>query len=229
MTPDRAHALTSWLPDRFFVELLGVASRLRVENPADLLLALYSESNLKHGAAYRNANGYPTAVGLNQITRVRSDAMGLTQPKGSDAPRVALLDLSEIDQLPYVEKSFLSTGFHGPYTSAGHVYIANFAPYYLPQAHKPDQILYSDPGIVHANGTINKNHDGVITVREVNEWLRDKDREGSERYQAALERLRAASALDTGTSRGFVTVGTIVAIAATAGVIGGAAWWLTHG
>lgn len=74
----------------------------------DLLVIIYNETaaTMSPGIAFCNSSGYPTAIGLIQFTKRANSTIGV-----DEAGRLALMNLSVIDQLPYVVKFFL--GVHG--------------------------------------------------------------------------------------------------------------------
>lgn len=207
MNNDNAVSATSWLPDDYYVQFALAAEQLRAPRAA-LCLVIYAESGHRHGAVFRDkrlvvdpkfpnkhklykvdprdpTKGYPSAIGLNQITPVRAKAMGM-----SEAERLAMLDLTELEQLPLMVRAFKSTGFRGPYTSAGHLYLANFAPARLPQAGDPRHTVYSkdiDGDSYRWNAPLDLDGDGYIRVGELSAWLELRAREPE--YAAHLFRL----------------------------------------
>lgn len=203
--------LTSWLPDEYYAQFKACAAHLRAPTRA-FCLVIYAESGHRHGAVFRdprvvidpknpskkklyktdprNPNlGYPTAIGLNQITPVRAAAMGLTEEQ-----RLAIRDLSELEQLPLVLKAFYSTGYRDEYTSAGHLYLANFAPAHLRWAADPRHAVYGKDVNVDAyrwNAPLDLDKDGFIRVGELSDWL--ELRAAEKEFEAHMLRLGSVS------------------------------------
>lgn len=213
-----ARTLTHWLDDAYYNELATSAARIRAP-VVPLLLVVYAESGHRARAVFRdkrmvdvvdgNGNpvldpatkkprrklkktdprdpslGYPTAIGLNQITPVRAKAMGM-----SEEQRLAMVDMTEREQLPLLVRAFDSTGYREPYTSAGHLYLCNFAPAHLRHAYNPAHRIFAkdiDQDSYRWNAPLDLNKDGYITVGELSDWLEHRASEAE--YCAHLARL----------------------------------------
>lgn len=183
----RIGAASKWTPDDY--RALAAAAAQIVARPEDLLLVLYSESRLDPHAAARGSDGFPIAVGLNQITGVNAHAMGITE-----AERVSLLNLGVTDQLPYVVRSFrAATGGPHVFGDAGALYQANAAPGTLSQGSGDEVVLYTaakNPTEYNANKGLDRNNDGRITVGDLRSLLAMLAKTSG--YQTALAELAAA-------------------------------------
>lgn len=151
---------------------------------ANLLLVLWSESGLLP-YAQNPRTGYPIAVGLNQITRTNAVPMKITE-----AERVGLLQLSVIEQLPYVVRSFHAASPRRSYADAGAVYQCNAAPGTLRQGSGDSVTLYRqgrDGDAYTKNSGLDVNQDGAITVGDLRAVLRrHATNAGFRRHLAAL-------------------------------------------
>lgn len=182
------YARTAAWTDEDFVELDRMSKRIRAHSP-DLLLVFTSESGLQPTAAYME-DGYPIAVGINQLTEVSNSVTGLTE-----AQRVALTSKSVAEQLPYVEKYFRGTPWFRAgreFASAGQVYAANAAG---SRMMNPDGVLYTpaDGSAWEHNKALDFNGDGKITVDDLGNHLGKKAQQTL--YQSALARLRYATGI----------------------------------
>lgn len=165
--------------------------------PEDLLLtiALETGDTLNPHIAFCNASGYPDAVGLNQITKVASNAMKMTE-----AERLALLDMTPAEQLPYVARYFIMANGGKPFATppnAVKLYQVNLAPSTV-----GGDVLYTQKTFpCHAPGagsdpycnnpSLDYNHDGAITVEDIAEVLAQVSKRPG--YQKALSDLRAGA------------------------------------
>lgn len=208
----RAHELTKWLEPAWFTDLVNVAKAVGMP-PADLLLVFELESNIAPWAAHRDNRrdasgrlvrpdpenpqlGYPTAVGLNQITAVQNPGLGITEYQ-----RRMLLTLDAREQMPWVKRSLLLNSAGTP--SVVHAYVKNFTPAFLDKASDSGFVIAGKEGprkeIYDANGVLDFNRDGRITPWDIQEVLR-KEAENP-RYQAALYRLRMVPGMENAAPR----------------------------
>lgn len=173
--------------DQDLLNFQAMAGRLGMR-AADLLLVLYSESGLKPYAAAKNADGYPVAVGLNQLTSVVNSALGLTEDE-----RIALLDKTVAEQLPYVEKSLrVFNKYKLP--DAGALYALNFAPARLAQGADGNVVLYDsqkDPAAYASNKGVDHGKKGFINIEDMRVALR-RNRNAAD-FQKALARYKAVT------------------------------------
>lgn len=162
-----AAGIDQW-SDQDLLDFQAMANRLGIR-PADLLLVLYSESALKPSSAARNADGYPVAVGLNQITAILNSSLGLTEDD-----RIALLDKTVGEQLPYVEKSLrMFNKYKLP--DAGALYTLNFAPARLARGTDGNVVLYdskADPSAYQSNKNADIGKKGFINIEDMRIALR---------------------------------------------------------
>lgn len=174
-----------------FIALDATAKRLGM-NSADLLLILESESALNPAAAYRDKDGFPVAVGLNQLTRVSNAVTGLTEEQ-----RQALVTQPVSVQIPIVERFFQNiqwTKEHRGYPNATTIYAINFAPGRLmSRGNKPNTVLYSKAdGISYElNKSFDVDKKGYITVSDLAVHLAKVSKRSS--YRGALAALRMAT------------------------------------
>jgi len=184
-----AAGIDEWT-DQDLVNFRAMAGRLGVR-PADLLLVLYCESTLKPSAAARNSSGYPVAVGINQITSVLNSSLGLTEEG-----RLALLDATVAEQLPYAEKSLSLFVRKYPIASvdAGALYTLNFSPSRLARGADGRVVLYdskADPGAYQANKGADTEKKGWINIENMRQALR-RNGAGSG-FRAALARYQSVT------------------------------------
>jgi hypothetical protein len=193
-----ARALTPKWTDEDVAALVAAARRLRM-SPADLALVLASESGLDPAAANRNSEGYPVAVGLNQLTAAANGHMGMTE-----AERLGVPKMSVARQIPLVERYFARIGWTKsgkPYDHAGVVYLANAAGGRLSRGTSRGVVVYDeedDPDGYAGNRGLDFDGDGQITVGDLIDHLRAKVAVKPV-YKAMLARLRAATG-DSGLS-----------------------------
>lgn len=166
--------------------------------PEDLLLtiALETGNTFDPGAAFRNAAGYPTAIGLNQITKASSDAMGINEDE-----RLSLLTMTPAEQLPYVARSFLAARGNRPFPSppdAVTLYQTNIAPatvgkdVVFTQKEFPCPPTREAKTYYCANAGLDANKDGVIDRTDLAAKL-EGFRQGAN-YQLMVEMLGATAA-----------------------------------
>ena len=175
----------SWWTDDDFRAFAAMAQRLRM-NPADLLIVLYSESELKPWAQ-NTIEGPFTAVGLNQITK--GGASGWL----SEAERRNLVNLSVGQQLPYVERYFMHIPWvrsGNVFDSASQVYLAEFAPALLSRGRDPNMVLYSKSSgkSYEDNKLFDQERKGYITLGDLGKWVSHLSNRPL--FLAALDRLR---------------------------------------
>lgn len=138
-------------------------------DPRDMLatIALETGNTFNPAAAFRNAAGYPDAIGLNQITHTSANAMGI-----DEAERLSLLDLTPEEQLPYVTRSFLADRNFKPFPTppdAVTLYQTNIAPSTVPNetVFTQKEFPCPSPQVAKTNYCANigldANKDGVIT------------------------------------------------------------------
>lgn len=174
--------------DQDLLDFRAMAQRLNLR-PADLLLVLFCESALKPTAAAKNADGYPVAVGLNQITAVLNSALGLDEDG-----RIALLDKTVSEQLPYVEKSLRLFAGKYPLPDAGALYTLNFAPARLAKGAAGNVVLYdskADPSAYQSNRNADIGGKGFINIEDMRIALRRNVNNPA--FLAALGRYQAVT------------------------------------
>lgn len=206
---------TFWLPDAYYNALEMSAAMLKAPTLA-FLLVIYAESGHHATAAFRDtrttdvidsngqrthklwhpdpdnpALGYPSSIGLCQITPGRARAMGMSEPH-----RLALLEMVEMAQLPLVVRAYLATGYLEPYRSAGHLYLATYAPALLPVAGDPFHRVYARDIVESAfrwSAPLDLDDPAAyIEVGELTEWLARRGNEPE--YEAHKERLDSVTA-----------------------------------
>lgn len=188
---EKAKALTPDWTNADFVELDRIARHNRM-SAADLLLVLASESGLKPQAANRNAEGFPIAVGLNQLTSSANALVGI-----SEAERLQVPTLPVSEQLPLIDRFFAGlpwTKAGKSYDHAGLVYEGNFAPsIMLSKGTSPETVLYTrgkDGVYYDRNSGFDTAKKGTITVGDLIEHLRHVSEQPV--YRAGLRRLQDA-------------------------------------
>jgi hypothetical protein len=168
----------------------AMSQRLGVR-PADLLLVLYCESGLKPSAAARNSSGYPVAVGINQITAILNSSLGLTEEG-----RLALLDATVAEQLPYAEKSLSLFVRKYPIANvdAGALYTLNFSPSRLARGADGRVVLYDskvDANAYQSNRGADTEKKGWINIENMRQALRRNA--ATSGFKAALARYQAVT------------------------------------
>lgn len=135
--------------------------------PEDLLLVMELESGRNPRRAFCNASGYPTANGLNQITKVNARAMKITEEE-----RLSLLNMTAAEQMPYVVRSFLAARGGKPFPTAPDavtLYQTNIAPGTVPNDTVYRQKVSPCPPAAEAqdaycaNAGLDLDKDGAIT------------------------------------------------------------------
>lgn len=164
--------------------------------PEDLLLVLYYESGLGPACAYC-INGYPSAVGLNQLTE--------TATRGwlTEAERLSLLDKTAAEQIPYVVKYYLRQNGGKPFVTppdAVTLYQYNIAPGTVPNETiykakvfpcPPKQKDWAKDDYYCFNQGLDKNKDGVITRSDLADVLRATASSGD--FKKALAQLNGTA------------------------------------
>jgi hypothetical protein len=186
----RAKSLTPDWTDDDVEELYNIGKRLRM-NPPDLALVLSSESGLKPNAVNkRKSDGFPIAVGLNQLTTAANKSAGITEEE-----RLELMNKPVSYQLPLVENYFKNTSWFQSgksFDHAGAIYEANFAPGRMfSRGTKVDVILYekSKDGVFYTqNQQLDTAKKGYITVGDLVEYMRRVSKLPI--YAAILTRMR---------------------------------------
>lgn len=195
MDDSQAQKLTPAWTDDDFRKLSKIAVGNR-QNPADLLLILTSESGLNPKAVNRRSDGFPIAVGLNQLTSAANSLVGITEEERQD-----LVNKSVDYQLDLVNKFFSGlqwTKSGKSYDNAGVIYEANFAPGRMTsRGTSLDTVLYdTGDGVAYTqNKQLDKAGKGKITVGDLVEYMRTVSEKAV--YSAALQRLRAATGDDS--------------------------------
>lgn len=172
--------------------------------PEDLLLVLYLESGLNPRIAFLQQDAktgvvYPSANGLNQITKAAIGHMGMTEDQ-----RLSLLDMTVEEQLPYVVRYYLTNNNRQgkPFAAmpdAVTLYQVNIAPATVPLVGPPKEVLYVQKEFpckpVHqtkdaycANRGLDLDGDGQITRTDLAKKLQQLA--GESRYKKALAELK---------------------------------------
>jgi hypothetical protein len=176
----------SWTRDdyRALVEAAGELGT----TPEDLLKVFWIETRPKFNPGSAHCSGgYPTAVGLNQITSVAAKAM-----KISEAERLSLLDMTAAEQLPYVVRSFLAARGGKPFEvppDAVTLYQTNIAPGTVPH-----EVLYTaekNPAAYNGNKWLDADKDGRITRSDLYRIMSIVEKDDD--YRAAVEGLHEAT------------------------------------
>jgi hypothetical protein len=151
---------------QFYQQLQSVANSIGA-NPADMLAVMLNESgtNPQQQSFAKGPNGQPVAVGLIQFTQASAQGLGTSQQ--------ALLGMTDVQQLPYVQKYYSNCNYGGTYPSTGSLYLATFAPAFLKNGNDPNTVIFSQASSGGANGayTVNSGLDhgnkGYITVGDM--------------------------------------------------------------
>jgi hypothetical protein len=154
----------------FWAEFVKMSNRLGAK-PEDLASIIYNESAFDPKAV-NIKNGRPVAKGLNQLILKTAKAFGMTEDEWARYENVPAKG-----QLEYVEKYFNGVGKAtgvSEWESATQLYVANFAPKYIPKANDPSAVLYPkyrkdgsvNPNYVQNSG-LDKDKKGFITVGDL--------------------------------------------------------------
>lgn len=175
--------------------------------PEDLLLtiALETGNTFDPGAAFRRADGYPSAIGLNQITDASAKAMVISEDE-----RLSLLTMTPAEQLPYVARSFLAARGNRPFPSppdAVTLYQTNIAPstvgkdVIFTQKEFPCPPAREAKTYYCANAGLDANKDGVIDRTDLAAKL-EGFRQGAN-YQRMIEMLGATATSESSRAAGL--------------------------
>ncbi len=134
--------------------------------PDWLMTVMYAESGLNHLAE----NPKSTAIGLIQFLDSTLKNLGTT--------RNYLKSLTNVQQLDWVEKYFVSLGLKGKMKSVYDVYFAVFSPKYVGN---PDGTVIATSGqnVYNANKALDTDKDGRLTVLDVKTWFGKYIRSGT--------------------------------------------------
>ncbi|MFI5298855.1 MAG: hypothetical protein ACHREM_12225 [Polyangiales bacterium] len=195
MTLDQAIALTPHWGDGDFATLDRLCKEIGCK-AEDLLLVMTSESRIDPKTANRDSSGWPLAVGLNQLTRVAAEQMGLIKP----GDKQAWLKLAEAyvkkpiaEQLPTVIAYYKATpwgAMGNKYESAAKLYQANAAPSTMFAGDGNATVLYpfgSDSFEKNKPLWILRKPTGIVfgDLKAATDWHRKNPL-----YQAAVTRLK---------------------------------------
>ncbi len=154
-------ALDGKLGSGFSAKLEQVAKNLNCD-PADLLGMMQSESGLNPKAYNKNGG----ATGLIQFMPSTARSLGTTTE--------ALMNMSAVEQLDYVEKYFSNwTGGSGQKLTGGDLYTLCFLPAYLDR----EVLCSSGDKYYSANSGLDANKDGQITKSELGNRVQNKYQE----------------------------------------------------
>ena len=164
--------LDAKLGDGFCAKLEEVAKNINCD-PKDLLGMMQSESGINPQA--QNPNG--GATGLIQFMPSTAEGLGTSTS--------ALMNMSAIEQLDYVEKYFLvNSGNSGQRLTGGDLYALCFLPGYF-----NNEVLCSSTGSTavyyNENSLLDANGDGNITKTELGERVANKYQEVLSMYGLA--------------------------------------------
>ena len=126
------------LPDEFWYEFIEVAKRLGTQ-PKELAEVVKGESGFDTSAMARNKAGNPIAKGLNQMTTVASDAIGMPRETWNRYEH-----LSGMEQLGWLETFMKGQNIKG--LSALDIYIKNFGTH-----NNPDGSMYASLAYINAH------------------------------------------------------------------------------
>jgi hypothetical protein len=190
VTAGGGHEPREWTAEDYRA-LYALANRLGI-NPADLLVVLTSESNLRP-----DANNADIAKGLNQIIRKSAEAACLTLDQWDQ-----FQTWSVAEQLPHVE-CFLRTSIPDrfrPIPSAQVLYAFNFAPgRVMARGFGSNVVLYDTAdGLSYTeNIQLDTERKGSITIGDMGNHLRSVIKQA--RFLGALGAMRRATG-DSGLS-----------------------------
>lgn len=134
--------------------------------PDWLMTVMYAESGLNHLAE----NAKSTAIGLIQFLDSTLKNLGTT--------RNYLKSLTNVQQLDWVEKYFVSLGLKGKMQSVYDVYFAVFSPKYVGKS-DGTVIATSGQSVYNANKALDTDKDGRLTVLDVKKWFGKYIRSGT--------------------------------------------------
>jgi hypothetical protein len=147
---------------QFYQQLQSVAAAVGA-NPADMLAVMLNESGTNpQQKSFANNNGVPVAVGLIQFTQASANDLGTSQQ--------ALLGMTDVQQLAYVQKYYSNCNGGGTYPSTGSLYLATFAPAFLKNGNDADTVIFSKAtsGQYYSQNTgLDHGNKGYITVGDM--------------------------------------------------------------
>lgn len=162
-------ALDGKLGSGFCAKLEQVAKNINCD-PADLLGMMQSESGINPKAYNKNGG----ATGLIQFMPSTARSLGTSTE--------ALMNMSAVDQLDYVEKYFSNwTGGSGQKLTAGDLYTLCFLPAYLDR----EVLCQSGDKYYKANSGLDANKDGKVTKSELGARVQGKYQEVLKSYGLA--------------------------------------------
>lgn len=138
----------------FEKRVIEIATNLGIK--ADwLMVVMWAESKLNHLASNPNSS----AFGLIQFMDSTMVSLGTN--------RYALATMSNVKQLDYVEKYFISIGKKGKMNNIYDVYFAVFYPRFVGAA---DGVLFPQ-SVYNANKGMDISKDGKLSVLDVKKWF----------------------------------------------------------
>ncbi len=210
-----ATKLTADLSDEFLRDVIAMATRFRARGATasaeDFLLVWLSESGIRN---IPNVAGAPFG-GLNQMGPQERANAGF---RGTFAD---WLTLSLVDQLPFVERYYVSAaaGHDERYRDATSLYVANFAPGLLAHADDPDFALYRSPSQAYnGNRQLDVKHKGYISVDDLRLALERAS--GQARWTEVRARIRAMGGGSSGSTTSSVAR-TVAGVLMVVGLVGG--------
>lgn len=140
----------------FEQKVIQIAGRLGIK-PDWLMIVMYAESKLNHLAQ----NPGSSAVGLIQFLSKTLESLGTT--------REAILSMSNVQQLDYVEKYFVNLGVKGKMKDVYQVCLAVFLPKHM---NSPDSTVIAQSGTAtyNANKGMDIDKDGKLSVGDIRAW-----------------------------------------------------------
>lgn len=146
------------IEDRFFVKLKDIAEKLGAD-PLEMMSVMMSESGVS--ATAHNPHG--DASGLIQFM---PDTL---RRLGWKAGHAEFRKLSAYDQLDFVERYYMP--YKGHLSTVAGLYVATFLPALVSHCDDSDYVLCAHAGQLgwayDANAVFDANHDGAITVGEL--------------------------------------------------------------
>jgi Transglycosylase SLT domain len=156
-------------------------SKTLVIEPDWIMSVMYAESGLNHLAQ----NSKSTAIGLIQFLDNTLKRLGTT--------REAIKNMTNVKQLDYVEKYFISLGLKAKMKSIYDVYFAVFSPKFVGKTDST-VIALSGSSVYNANKALDTNKDGKILVSDVKTWFNKFIKKGNTiEAKAAIEPLTIAA------------------------------------
>jgi hypothetical protein len=147
-------------------------------------------------------NGYPGAVGLNQITPPAAKAMGI-----SESERLSLLGMTVAQQMPYVVRYYKMFGNKTRGADAVTMYQLNIGPGTV-----PNEVIYSSgPNYTENAAALDFDHDGKITRTDLRRII--ESRTSRPAFKKMLDRVGATAPLLVTSRSESVTLGGAALIA----------------